>query len=186
MYKTIHLLRESEISLIRQQCEIKRNLISTILTLAMTSDKNIGYLLTGDKSKFAETHDGGATIWIYQCAEKMSYLLETDKCYKEMIISDYYVAKHVDPISRQTFAGYPDQEIDCESAKSRFFQLDHKDPKSWYTISPDAKKSDTPLTFSPEIMKRITRFNIYEAQQAGLYTPAKMSEFWDKIVIIPK
>jgi hypothetical protein len=128
LHKTIHMLRESEVALIRQQCEIKRNLISTILTLALTSDENIGYLLTGDKSKFAETRDGGATIWLYQCEEKLSFLTILPKCYNFIPVNDKGHEKYVHPITRQTFRGRPPLESPCESSDSRYFLLDKKRP----------------------------------------------------------
>jgi hypothetical protein len=183
-HRTIQLIRSSELALIKSQCEIKRQLISTILTLALTNDKNIGFLLTGDRSKFAETKDGGSTLWLYTCEEKTSKLTITDKCYDAIpIVATNGIQKYVDPISRQTFTGLPPIHRSCESSESRLFQLDFTDDTSWVTLHPHPMSATTPQFFEPEMMKRITEFGTYSSAKTGLYSPKTMETFWDNVVL---
>ena len=88
----------------------------------MTSDKNIGYLLTGDRSKFAETGDGGATLWLYTCKQKTSDFKVLPECYNMIPINDYGTIKFVDPVDRKTYKTARIQ--DCHNAHDRPFHLD--------------------------------------------------------------
>ena len=63
------------------------------------------------------------------------------------------------------------------------FQLDMEDKDSWFTLTPSPEHRDRPAIFGPkDIQPMITR-SFPGSEDAGMYMPKQISEFWDNILI---
>ena len=60
-------LQESELNLLKNQCQQERNQIFTILMLSLENHRLAGYMLTGNRSMFLETD--GNLAWLYSCPQ---------------------------------------------------------------------------------------------------------------------
>jgi len=131
----IQQLKASEIELLRRDCEIQRTQIYTILMLAMINDRSTCFLLTGNRSNFLETVEGGSTAWLYNCKRKLSQLRITENCYR-IPIDEIGALRYVDPISRPTFNDA--DIIPCGKSLQNLFHMDlQKD--DWYTLEPEPR-----------------------------------------------
>ena len=77
MYFNTKQLRHSELTLLQNQCELKRTQMLTILMLAMQNTRLAGYMLTGNRSMFLDTD--GSVAWLYHCLKFLSPLRVLDK-----------------------------------------------------------------------------------------------------------
>ena len=127
MYFNAQQLRHAEMTLLQNQCELKRTQILTIMMLALQNIRLAGYMLTGNRSMFLDTD--GAIGWLYHCPRKVSTLKACEKCFDRMPI--YYNGQTmiVDPVTRQTFPFA--NEIHCVAGYKNDFQLDLDDKFSW-------------------------------------------------------
>ena len=58
-------LRHSELTLLRNDCELERTQFLIIFMLALQNTRLAGYMLIGDRSMFLDTD--GSVAWLYQC-----------------------------------------------------------------------------------------------------------------------
>ena len=180
IFRTNSLLKQSELELLKIDCNAQRTQIYTILMLAQLNDQLAGYLLTGNHSNFLETVKGGSTAWLYSCDKRKSPLRVMNVCYNRIPIDYQGVLQFVDPISRQTF---PEADIiPCGSSLENLFHMDLDDPKSWFTLEPGPRFHHEPKYFEPNLIQPITKFDTYSTTKAGLYSPQQINKFWEKIV----
>ena len=178
-FESTRLLEASEIQLLKAQCEQERTQILTILMLSMENPRLAGYMLTGNRSMFLNTD--GSLAWLYHCPESHSPLHTMNRCYDRIPIFYKGVVAFVDPITRQTYPNANAQN--CSDRIKNLFQLDMEDKDSWFTLTPSPEHRDRPAIFGPkDIQPMITR-SFPGSQDAGMYTPKQLSEFWDNILI---
>ena len=85
------------------------------------------------------------------------------------------------PSSRQT---YPDAQVqNCSDRIRNLFQFDMEDGNSWFTVTLTLKHRKRPAVFGPKDVTPVSRRAFGGAGDAGIYTRAQLSEFWDKIFI---
>ena len=70
MYFNARQLRHSEMTLLQNQCELKRTQILTIVMFALQNTRLAGYMLTGYRSMFLDTD--GPVGWLCLCPKKVS------------------------------------------------------------------------------------------------------------------
>ena len=106
-----------------------------------------------------------------------------NQCYDRIPIFYKGVVAFVDPITRQT---YPNANVhNCSDRNKNLFQLDMEDEDYWFTHIPSPEHRDRLAIFGPkDIQPMITR-SFPGSQDAGMYTPKQLSEFWDNILISP-
>ena len=56
-----------------------------------------------------------------------------------------------------------------------------EDENSWFTITPLLEHKKRPAVFGPKDLTPVSRRAFVGAGDAGIYTRAQLSEFWDKI-----
>ena len=100
LYFNTKQLRESEMTLLQNQCELERTQMLTILRLAMQNTRLAGYMLTGNRSMFLD--NDGSVAWLYHCPKFLSTLRVLDKCCDRIPILFERTTKFVDPFTRQT------------------------------------------------------------------------------------
>ena len=87
----------------------------------------------------------------------------------------------VDPITRQT---YPDAQVqNCSDRIKNLFQFDMEDENSSFTFTPTLEHRKRPAVFGPKDVTPVSRKAFGGAGDAGIYTRAQLSEFWDNILI---
>ena len=104
-----------------------------------------------------------------------------NQCYNEIPVLYRNSIFSVDPITQQT---YPDsQDQNCSYRIKILFQFDMEDENSWFTITPNLERRKRPAVFEPKYVTPVSRKTFGGAGDAGVYTRAQLSEFWDNIVI---
>ena len=126
MYFNTKQLRHSEMTLLQNQCELKRTQVLTILMLATQNTRPAGYMLTGSRSMFLDTD--GSVAWLYHCHKFLSPLRVLDKGYDQIPILFERTTKVVNPINRQTYDFA--SEIPCLGDYTNVFQLDRENDNS--------------------------------------------------------
>ena len=58
-----------------------------------------------------------------------------------------------------------------------------EDENSWFTITPTLEHRKRPAVFGPQDVTPVSRRAFGGARDAGIYTRAQLSEFWDNILI---
>ena len=180
-FESTRLLEASEIQLLKAQCEQERTQILTTLMLSMENSRLAGYMLRGNRSMFLNT-DGRLASCLYHCPESHSPLHTMNQCYDRLIPIFYKgVVAFVDPRTLQT---YPNANVQNYSDRIKnLFQLDMEDKDSWFTLTPSPEHRDRPAIFGhKDIQPMITR-SFPGSQDAGMYTPKQLPEFWDNILI---
>ena len=87
----------------------------------------------------------------------------------------------LDPNTRQT---YPDAQLqNCSDRIKNLFQFDMENENSWFTITPTLEHRKRPAVFGPKDVTPVSRKILGGAGDAGIYTRAQLSEFWDNILI---
>ena len=180
LFRSITHLRNSEIEMLKRVCELERQQIITTLMLAMVNDKLAGYVLTGNRSNFIDSTDGGATAFLYSCKERGSPLRVLPVCYNRIPIDDFGKLRFVDPISRQTFDNA--EPVSCDNKVKNLFHMDLRNPNTWYTLTPKPAHHLMPKLFKPRDIKTITPFETYSFTHAGLYSSRQIRDFWENIV----
>ena len=84
------------------------------------------------------------------------------------------------PITGQT---YPHTQVQNCSDGIKNFQFDVEDENSWFTITPTLEHRKCPAVFGPKDVTPVSRRVFGGAGDAGIYTRAQLSEFWDNILI---
>ena len=173
------MLEGSEIQLLKNLYEQERTQILTILMLSMENPRLVGYMLTGNRSMFLSTD--GSLAWLYHCPLMRSPPHVMSQCYDK--IPNFYknAIFFVDPITRQT---YPDAQVqNCSDRIKNLFHFDMEDENSWFTITPTLEHGKRPAVFGPKDVTLVSRRAFGGAGDAGIYTRAQLSEFWDNILI---
>ena len=103
-----------------------------------------------------------------------------DRC-NDRIPIEYEGKTHfIDPITRQPFPFA--NEIRRKGTYGNTFQLDIDVATSWYKLSPVPEPVNAPLIFEPTEIGHITEPEEYNLQRSGLYSPAQVKDFWDKVI----
>ena len=103
-----------------------------------------------------------------------------NQCYDKISIFYKNAIFFVDPIPRQT---YPDAQVqNCSDRIKNLFQFDMEDENSWFTITPTLEHRKRPAVFGPKDVTPAYRRAFGGTGDAGIYTRAQLSEFWDKIL----
>ena len=84
IYFNTKQLRNSEMTLLQNQCELERTQMSTILMLAIKNTKIAGYTSIGKRSMFLHTDE--SVTWLYHCPKFLSPLRVLDRCYDQIPI----------------------------------------------------------------------------------------------------
>ena len=173
------MLEGSDIQLLKNLCEQERTQILTILMLSMENPRLAGYMLTGNCSIFLSTD--GSLAWLYHCPLMRSPTQVINQCYDKVPIFYINAIFFVDPITRQT---YPVAQVQncCDRIKN-LFQLDIEDENSWFTITTTLEHSKQPAVFGPKDLTPVSRRASGGAGDAGIYTRAQLSEFWDNLLL---
>ena len=178
-FESSKMLGGSEIQLLKNLCEQERTQSLTILMLSMENPRLAGYMLTGNRSMFLST-DGGLA-WLYHCPLMHSPPHVMNQCYDKIPIFYKNAIFFVDPITRQT---YPDAQVQkCSDRIKNLFRFDMEDENSWFTIAPTLEHRKRPAVFGPNDVTPVSRRAFGGAGDAGIYTRAQLSEFWDNILI---
>ncbi len=178
-FRTLDVIKQSELHLLKQQCELERTQLMTNLVLSQENTRLAGYMLTGNRSMFLETN--GKVAWLFHCPKSFSPVAQQDKCYNRIPIHYNGQTHFVDPVSRQTFL-YADEQ-DCSSIDENLFQLDVENEESWFRFSPAPTHFNAPLLFAPKDITPKTKNDFYHTQKAGMYTPKQLQTFWDDIIL---
>ena len=104
-----------------------------------------------------------------------------NQCYDKIPIVYKNDIFFVDPITQQT---YPDARIQNFSDRIKsLFQFDVEDENSWSTTTPTLEHRKRSAVSGPKDVNPVPRRAFGEAGDAGIYTPAHLSEFWHNILI---
>ena len=178
-FQSSRLLQDSEIQLLKNQCEQERTQILTILMLSLENPRLAGYMLTGNRSMFLETD--GSLAWLYHCPLVHSPLHTMKQCYDRTPILYEGQIQLVDPITRQT---HPAANIqNCTDRIKNLLQIDMDQEDSWYTLTPGIVHQDRPTVFGPKDVSPVAVHSFPGSQDAGMYTRSEFSYFWDSILI---
>ena len=173
------MLEGSEIQLLKNLCEKERTQILTILMLSMENPRLAGYMVTGIRSMFLSTD--GSLAWLYHCPLMRSPPHVMNQCHDKIPIFYKNAIFFVDPITRQT---YPDAQVqNCSHRIKKIIQFDMEDENSWFTITRTIEHRKRPAVFGPKDVTPVSRRTFGGAGDAGIYTRAQLSEFWDNILI---
>ena len=86
-----------------------------------------------------------------------------------------------DPITQQT---YPDDPVQsCSDQMKNIFQFDMENENSWFTITPTLEHRKRPAVFGPKGVTPVSRRASGGTGDAGIYTRAQPSEFWENTFI---
>ena len=138
-----------------------------------------GYMLTGNRSMLLSTD--GSLAWFYHCPLMRSLPHVMNQCCDKIPIFYKNAIFSVDPITRQT---YPDVQVQNFSDRIKnLFQFDMEDGNSWFTITLTLEHRKCPAVLGQIDVTPVSGRAFGEAGDAGIYTRAQLSEFWDKILI---
>ena len=147
--------------------------------LLMENPRLVGFMLTGNHSMFLKTDDSLA--WLYHCPLMRSPRHVMNQCFDKIPILYKNAIFFVDPIRRQT---YPDAQVEnCSHWIKNLFRFDMEDENSRLTITPTLEHRKRPAVFGPKDVTPVSRRAFGGAGDAGIYTRAQLSEFWDSILI---
>ena len=190
-FQSSSLLQDSEIQLLKNQCEPERMQFLSILMLSLENPRLAGYMLTGNRSMFLKTD--GSLAWLYHCPLVHSPLHTMNHCYDRTPILYEGQIQFVDPITRQTHPAASIQNCTDGIKNHQFFQFQKKTSKkfqfdmdqedSWYTLTPGNVHQDTPAVFGPKDVSPVAIHPFPGSQDAGMFTRSELSNFWDSILI---
>ena len=178
-FESSKMLEGSEIKLPKVLCKQEKTQILTILMLSMENPRLAGYMLTGNRSMFLSTD--GSLAWLNHCPLMRCPPHVMNQCYDKIPIFYKNAIFFVDTITRHT---YPDAQFqNCSDWIKNLFQFDMEDENSWFTFTPTLEHRKRPAVFGPKDVTPVSTRAFGRAGDAGIYTRAQLSEFWDKIVI---
>ena len=123
----------------------------------------------------------GSLAWLYHCSLMSSPPHVMNQCYDKNPIGYKNAIFFVDPITRRT---YPDAQVQsCSDRIKNLFQFDMEDENSCFTSTPTHEHRKRPAVFGPKDVTPVSRRAFGGAGDAGIYTRAQLSEFWDNILI---
>ena len=179
MSESSEILEGSEIQLLENLCEQERTQILTILMLSIENPRLVGYMLTGNRSMFLSTH--GSLAWLYHFPLMRSPPHVMNQCYDNIPNLYKNAIVFVDAFTRKT---YPDAQVqNCSDRTENLFHFHMEDEKSWFTITPTLEHRKRTEVFGPKDITPVSRRSFGGAGDAGIYTQAQLSEFWDNILI---
>ena len=144
----------------------------------MENPRLFGYMLTGNRSMFLSTDDSLA--WLYHCPLMRSPPHVMNQSYDIIPIFYKNAIFLVDPITRQT---YPNNQIqNCSDRVKNLLQFDMEDENSWFTITPTLEHIKRPAVLGPKDVTPVSRRAFGGAGDAGIYTRAQLSDFWENIL----
>ena len=147
--------------------------------LSKENSRLAGYMFTGNRSTFLSTD--GSLAWLYHCPVMRSPPHVMNQSYDEIPFFYKSAIFFVDPIGRQI---YPDDQFqNCSDRITNVFQFDMEDEISWFTITPTLENRKRRAVFGPKDVTLASRRAFSGAGDARIYTQARLSEFWDKILI---
>ena len=147
--------------------------------LSLKNSGLAGYMLTGNRSMFLETH--GSLVWLYFCPLVHSPLHRLNQCYDRIPILYEDQIQFCDPITRQT---HPTANLQsCRDRIENRFQFDLDQEDSWYTLIPGIVHQDRPAVFGRKDVSPKAVHYFRGSQDAGMYTRSEFSSFWDSILI---
>ena len=103
------------------------------------------------------------------------------QCYDGILICYKNAIFFVNSITRQTNPDAPVQN--CSNRIENLFQFDMEDEHSWFSITPTLEHRKRPAVLGPKNVNPVSRRAFGGAVDAGIYTRAQLSEFWDNILI---
>ena len=152
-------------------CELERNQLITILAVSVQNPQLAGFLLTGNRSNFLYVE--GSTAWLYDCPHFLSPLYKADRCFDRIPRHFEDTLMSVDPNTLQTF-DYA-TPFTCDNNPRNIIELDHdSDDQDFYILEPEPIKHKSPSMFTPSQIKATIRPNTFTAQDAGIYSNAKL------------
>ena len=120
--------------------------------------------------------------WLYDCPHFISPLYRADKCFDRIPIHYRETILYVDPITRQTF-NYA-TPIECGNNPQNIIELDpDRDDGDFHVLTPDPLKREAPQKFRPTQVKTKITPNTFTAQDAGIYSNAKLDQFWNRVLL---
>ena len=119
--------------------------------------------------------------WLYHCLLMRLPPHAMNHCFDKTPIFYKNAIFFVDPITRQT---YPDAQVqNCSDRIKNLFQFDMEDEISWFTITLSLEHRKRPAVFGPKDVTPVSSRAFGGAGDAGIYTRAQLSDFWDNILI---
>ena len=157
----------------------RKNPTITLLMLSMENSRLAGYVLTGSRSMFLSTD--GIIAWLYHCPLMGSPPHVMNQFYDKIPIFYKNAIFFVDPITRQT---YPDTQVrNCSDRIKNLLQFEMEDENSWFTITPTLEHRKRTTVFGPKDVTSVDTRAFGGAGDAGIYTRAQLSDFWDNIPV---
>ena len=100
------MLEGSEIQILKNLCEQERTQTLAVLMLSREKPRQVGYIITGNRSMFLSTD--GSLACLYHCPLMRSPPHVMNRCFDKIPIFYKNAIFFVDPITRQT---YPDAQV---------------------------------------------------------------------------
>ena len=166
-----------ELNTLHYICELERTQLLTILAMSVQNPQLAGFLLTGNRSNFLYVE--GSTAWLYDCPHFLSPLYEGDKCFDRIPIYYRDTVMFIDPITRQTF-NYA-TPISCDNNPQNVIALD-PDLDEHYVLTPKPVLRANPKLFKPNQIQTAISPNTFTAQDAGIYSNAELTNFWNRVL----
>ena len=145
----------------------------------MENTRLAGYMLTENLSMFLSTD--GSLAWLYHCPLMRSPPHVMNQFFEKIPIFCKNAIFFVDPNTPQTYSDVQFQN--CSDWIKNLFQLDMEDENFWFTITPTRDHRNQPAVFGPKDVTPVSRRPFGGAGDAGVYTRAQLSKFYDKIFI---
>ena len=175
-FESSRMLECSKVQLLKTSCEQERTQIMNFLMLSMQNPRLACYMLNGNHSMFLST-----LFWLYHCPLMHFPPHVTNQCYDKIPIFYKNATFFLNPITRQTF---PDTQVqNCCDRIRISFQLDREDEISWLTIRPTQEHRKRPAVLRSKDVTPVSRRAFGGAGDAGIYTRAQSSEFWNNLHI---
>lgn len=177
VYTERHIRKQMQtmyIDIIRQKCELERELLQTQLSIADISPSEFAYLRM--KSPGYMAYITGEVINIVQCQQVEVSFRQTTRCYNELPISYLNKTAYLTPKSR--LIQYMATEIACSAFSGPKYMIQDV----WYGLSPALH-----VIKDPEIMKPLgTNSWVYQnpgsLAHAGIYSEKDTKNFQSQIM----
>ena len=176
--QVFRFMTKQELNTLHTICESERRQLLTILTMSVQNPQLAGFFLTRNRGNFFYVE--GSIAWLYDFPHFLSPLYIADRCFDPIPIHFKDTLMYVDPITRQTY-DYA-TPITCDNNPRNIIELDpDSDDQHFYILGPEPFKRKPPLVFTPFQNKTTIRRNTFTAQDAGIYSNAKLDQFWNRI-----
>ena len=116
---------------------------------------------------------------MYDCPHFLSPLYKADRCSDRLPIHFKDTLFYVDPITRQSYDNAT--PIACDNNPRNIVELDpDSDDQEFYFLGPEPIKQKKTLMFTPSQIETTIRPNTFTAQDAGIFSNAKLDQFWNR------